>query len=592
MVRRLAAILAADVVGYSSLMAEDEAGTLALLKAHRQEVFDPEVARRRGRIVKLMGDGALVEFGSVVDAVEAALVIQASLNESDGPIRLRIGINLGDIIIDEQDIYGDGVNVAARLETLAAPGGICISSIVNESVGKRTNAEFRDGGEVKVKNIAREVRVYHWHPEGSNQARSQSQKVPGTDRRAHTEVPSIAVLPFDNMSGDAEQDYFSDGISEDIITDLSRVPGLLVIARNSSFAYRNKSVDLRQIGQELGVRTILEGSVRRAGNRVRINAQLIEASTGGHLWANRFDRELTDIFAVQDEVTLDIVNALKLKLTPDEKSRMASIGTADMESHDNFLRMRSILNWPGLNAELWKQAVAYGERAVELDPHYTHAHALLAIISLYDFHNRWSGRPPDTVLSEARNRAELAMRIDPEDYLANHAVAVVARWSGEYDLAASSMEKILSRMPDYSLGLYTRSEIYIARGELDKAIVDLERAMRLDPGFTHQYLQNLGMAHFLLGNFETAVLLFEERVNLISNTDIGRAWLASALGHLGDLDAARQTWDKLMEINPEFSMPQRIARQSFSDPSYVDTILDGLSKAGIDYETEQGRGAD
>jgi adenylate cyclase len=383
------------------------------------------------------------------------------------------------------------------------------------------------------------------------------------------------------MSGDPDQEYFSDGISEDIITDLSKVSGLLVIARNSSFAYKGKSVDLRTVGRELGVGFLLEGSVRRAGNRVRITAQLIDAATGGHLWADRYDRELTDIFAVQDEVTLDIVTALKVKLSPQERVNLSRVGTADMEAHDNFLRMRSILFWPGINAALWKRGVAFGRRAIELDPQYTHAHAILAIVLLYDLHHRWSGVEPDEVLARARRQAERAMELDPNDYLANHAVAVVERWAGNYGQSAAALGKTMSLVPDYALGLFTRSELSIAAGRPEEAIPDLERAMRLDPGFGHQYLQYLGMAHFLLGNYETAALVFRERVLLVQDTDFGRAWLAATLGHLGEVAEARQAWADLVKISPEFSLEQRLARQKFADATYVARVMDGLAKAGL-----------
>jgi adenylate cyclase len=310
--RKLAAILAADVVGYSRLMGANEAGTLASLKRHRETIFDPAVAAHNGRIVKLIGDGTIVEFGSVVDAVNCALSVQRSAAASPNAtarqptIVLRIGINLGDVIIENDDIYGDGVNIAARLEPLAEPGGICVSSIVNESVGNRIDVRFQDGGDVSVKNIARPIRVWKWHPSKMDAAvRSKA-----TDPTPSVEAPSIAVLPFANMSGDPEQEYFSDGISEDVITDLSKIAGLMVIARNSSFTYKGRSVDIREIGRDLGVRSVLEGSIRRAGNRVRITAQLIDATNGAHLWADRYDRDLTDIFVVQDDVTSRIVHAL------------------------------------------------------------------------------------------------------------------------------------------------------------------------------------------------------------------------------------------------------------------------------------------
>ena len=338
--RKLAAILAADVVGYSRLMAADEAGTLAALKRHREIVFDPAVAAHNGRIVKLIGDGTIVEFGSVVDAVNCALSVQRSNgalpDEASGQpkIVLRIGINLGDVIIEGDDIYGDGVNIAARLEPLAEPGGICVSSIVNESIGNRIDVRFQDGGDISVKNIDRPIRVWKWHPGATPLAAARSNAAKPEPNGA---TASIAVLPFTNMSGDPEQEYFSDGISEDIITDLSKIAGLTVIARNSSFTYKGRSVDVRTIGRELGVRSVLEGSIRRAGKRVRITAQLIDAATGGHLWADRYDRDLTDIFEVQDDVTHRIVDALKVTLSPAEKARLAD----ERDVQHRCLRLRS-----------------------------------------------------------------------------------------------------------------------------------------------------------------------------------------------------------------------------------------------------------
>ena len=292
--RKLAAILAADVVGYSRLMALDEGGTLAALKRHRQMVFEPTVAAHQGRIVKLIGDGTIVEFASVVDAVNCALSVQRSGDSlQDESLRqpkivLRIGINLGDVIIEGDDIYGDGVNIAARLEPVAEPGGICISSIVNESIGNRIDASFEDGGQINVKNIDRPIRIWRWHPDMGNATATNGRQPNTANLEPHA---AIAILPFTNISGDPEQEYFSDGISEDIITDLSKIAGLMVIARNSSFTYKGRSVDVRTIGRELGVQSVLEGSIRRAGNRVRITAQLIDATSGGHLWADRYDRD-------------------------------------------------------------------------------------------------------------------------------------------------------------------------------------------------------------------------------------------------------------------------------------------------------------
>ena len=326
--RRLAAILAADVVGYSRLMERDEASTLTALKARRKEVLDPLIVRHQGRVFKELGDATLAEFGSAVNAVECAAELQQAMAAANADVPeesrivLRIGVNLGDVMIEGTDLYGDGVNVAARLEGLAEPGGVAISDMVHEHLRGRIGIDFVDRGMHEVKNIQRPVHVWAWSPDMSaGDSLKTANGAPTMPSR-----PSIAVLPFDNMSGDPEQGYFADGITEDIITDLSKVSGLFVIARNSSFAYKGKSPDVRQVSRELGVRYVLEGSVRRAASRIRINAQMIDGATGGHLWAERYDRDLSDIFAVQDEVTRTIVGALKVKLTEGEEARRESAG--------------------------------------------------------------------------------------------------------------------------------------------------------------------------------------------------------------------------------------------------------------------------
>ncbi len=342
--RRLAAILAADVVGYSRAMERDEASTLALLKTRRRDVFEPLIAGHQGRIFKELGDALLVEFGSAVNAVQCAAALQEGMAAANDGLPetermlLRIGVNLGDVVIQGSDLYGDGVNVASRLEGLAAPGGVAISDSVHEHVHGRVGIEFVDRGRHEVKNIARPVHVWGWSP-GAGTA------LPLDGVHAAPPVPdkpSIAVLPFDNMSGDPEQGYFADGITEDIITDLSKVSGLFVIARNSSFAYKGKAPDIRQVSRELGVRFVLEGSVRRAASRVRITAQMIDGATGGHLWAERYDRDIADIFAVQDEVTRNIVRALKVQLTEGERANRAGRAKIAPKVYDLIVRARQV----------------------------------------------------------------------------------------------------------------------------------------------------------------------------------------------------------------------------------------------------------
>ena len=455
MERRLAAILAADVVGYSRLMGADEAGTLAALKAHRSEFIDPKFAEHKGRIVKLMGDGVLVEFPSVVDAVECAVAVQQGMAErnadvpEDTRIVFRIGINIGDIIVEGDDIYGDGVNVAARLEGLAEPGGICISRTVFNHVQGKVDFGFDDLGEQEVKNIPEPVRVFKvlldapaaehtaapapaakrslrwplaaaslvalvivagfalwqfpWEPR-EEPASVEAMAFPLPDR------PSIAVLPFTNMSDDPNQEYFADGITEDLITDLTKISGLFVIARNSSFSYKDQQVKVRQVAEELGVRYVLEGSVRRAGDQVRINAQLIDATTGGHVWADRYDGTIEDIFALQDQVTQQIVTALAVSLSDEDEAQQTRHDTDNAEAHDAYLQgwAHYKLQTPAAFAE----AIPFFEEAFQLDPNYAQAHAALASLYWDAYQNAWAfdlGMPSTRAESRANEHLEEAL---------------------------------------------------------------------------------------------------------------------------------------------------------------------------------------
>ncbi len=474
--RRLAAILAADVVGYSRLMGEDESGTLDRLQAHRRELIDPAIAARGGRMVKLMGDGTLVEFASVVDAVQCAVEIQRAmtLRNAEVPeawrIAFRIGINLGDIIVEDDDIYGDGVNIAARLEGLAAPGGICVSGKVHDEVLGKVELGFEDQGLQPVKNIARPVRVYRVLPDAAapvddRQASEQSAPLPLPDK------PSIVVLALQNMSADPEQDYFADGIAEDIITDLSKVSGLLVIARNSAFAYKGRAVDLKQICRELGVRHALEGSVRKAGNRVRITTQLIDGATGGHVWAERYDRELTDIFEVQDEVTREIVGALKVRLTPDERRRVASRGTDNIEAYDWYLRGRELAMRHSRDDVAESRPLL--ERAIALDSGFAPAYAYLGLGHALDYVNRWSA-DPERSLTLAREVADRAVELDGSEPQAHYCRAVVHIW----------------------------------QRQLDDGIVDARRALALDPNFADAH-GTLGAALHYAGRSAEALAQYE-----------------------------------------------------------------------------------
>jgi adenylate cyclase len=581
--RKLAAILAADVVGYSRLMGADESGTLGALKRHRETVFDPAVAAHNGRIVKLIGDGTIAEFGSVVDAVNCALSVQRSVgavpeeNGAESRIVLRIGINLGDVIIEGEDIYGDGVNIAARLEPLAEPGGICVSSIVNESVGNRISVRFEDGGEISVKNIDRPIRVWKWHPSMVDATTAHPH---GVRAKPNGAASSIAVLPFTNMSGDPEQEYFSDGISEDIITDLSKIAGLLVIARNSSFAYKGRAVDVRAIGRELGVRSVLEGSIRRAGNRVRITAQLIDATSGGHLWAERYDRDLTDLFAVQDDVTHRIVDALKVTLSPAEKARLTEAGPTNMEAYDWALRGREILLGKTKDRETFEQASACFKKALELDPKLSPAYAGLGFAHIFDYQNRWSD-DPDASLTRAKECAVKALECNPNEPLAHCIAGLSATYTGDLDRAKSQFDAALALNPNLAVAHNMLGAGCIYRGEPLAAIPAIEQAMRLDPAHSSNFMHFLGLAYLLAGKYETASALLHQRILLVPGTDFSRALLASVLGHLGELDEARRVWVELMEINPKYSFSEHIGRQPFKRPQDGKRIREGLVKAGL-----------
>ena len=580
--RKLAALLATDVVGYSRLMASDEEGTLAALKRHRQMVFEPAVAAHHGRIVKLIGDGTIVEFASVVDAVNCALSVQRSgsslqaENLHQPKIVLRIGINLGDVIIEGDDIYGDGVNIAARLEPVAEPGGICISSIVNESIGNRIDVRFQDGGQINVKNIDRPIRIWRWRPDAH--APVTGGRHPNTDNpQPHT---AIAVLPFTNMSGDPEQEYFSDGISEDIITDLSKIAGLMVIARNSSFAYKGRSVDVRTVGRELGVQSVLEGSIRRSGNRARITAQLIDATSGGHLWGARYDRDLADIFEVQDDVTRRIVDALKVTLSPAEKERLADTKTPNLTAYDYVLRGREFMLGNERSRETFEQATTYFKKALEHDPDYSQAYACLGFAHVFDYQNRWTD-DPDSSLLLAKQYARQAIDKDPNEPLARCVSAMAASLEKDLDQARSEIDVALSLNPNFALAHNLRGSNRIYSGQPLDAIPELEQGMRLDPALSSQFLHFLGMAYLLAGKYETAAALLKQRILLVPQTDFSRALLASALGHLGELEEARRIWGELKEINPSYAFVEHVGRQPFRRQEDVERIADGLRRGGL-----------
>ncbi len=562
-------------------MAADEAGTLAELNALRQEVIDPKIGEHGGRIVKLMGDGALVEFASVVDAVECAVAIQQATaarnvhRPEDRRIVFRIGINVGDIIIEGDDIYGDGVNVAARLEGLAEPGGICISNSVREQVLNKVPISFADLGEQTVKNIERPIRVYYVVLDDASTATPPAAPVASVPAQAQRR--SIAVLPFANMSGDPEQEYFADGISEDIITALSKISGLFVIARNSSFTFKGKAVHVGDVGKKLGVRLILEGSVRKAGNRVRITAQLVDAGSAGHIWAERFDRELTDVFAVQDEVTREIVAALALNLTAGEQQQLAIDHTGSPEAYDCFLRGREL--WHLQTKEPNAEARAAFQRAIELDPNFAPAYALLGAAHMRDYLNQWSASP-SLSLEEGYKVAQEAVARNDRDPYAHWALGSLYLWLRRHDEAERELKTAISLNPSFSLGYTILGLTLHYSGRSEQALEYFERAIALDP-YSDVYLHFQSQAYFQLGRYEKAVETLKRRLTRHPHSDISRVLLAASYGHLGRIDEARAQWEEVFRINPDYSLEHRRNVLPYKNPSDFELVVEGLHKAEL-----------
>ena len=619
MERKLIAILAADVAGYSRLMELDEAGTLAALKAHRQELIDPKIAEHHGRLFKLMGDGALVEFASVVDAVACAVAIQhgmAARNEEvpeDRRIVFRIGVHLGDVMVEGDDLYGDGVNVAARLEGLAAPGGICISQQAYDQVETKLDLAYQDLGEQQVKNIARPVRAYWVRPAGTAPPARRGLSAirmlgagsvallivagvtlgwwqpwkpevePASVERTAVPLPdklSIAVLPFDNMSGDPEQEYFADGMTEDLITDLAKISGLLVIARNSTFAYKGQSLDVREVARELGVRYVVEGSVRKAGGRIRINAQLIDAETGAHLWAERYDREATDVFDLQDEVRARIVAALRVKLTPAEVTRLARQMTGNAEAYDYYirgLRQESFFTKEG-NLESRRML----ERAIELDPAFAAAYGKLATAHTLAAENGWSPAPEES-METARLLAEKAVALDDDLPQAHWAVARVYSRKRLFDgdRAIASLRKAIALDPNYADGHAFLATVLVFVGRAEEALGHVETAMRLNPHFPFWYFYALGASQFMLTRYDAAIESLEKAIERNPAWRSNHRFLVAAYGHLGMTEEAEWEMEELQMLGFEPTIANWESRVQIQDPAYRARYFDGLRKAGV-----------
>jgi TolB-like protein len=577
--RQLSAILAADVAGYSRLIGLDEEGTLARLKALRGALIDPKISEHRGRIVKTMGDGLLVQFASAVDAVRCAVDIQGKIRESDAAtpddqrIEFRVGINVGDVVVDGDDIYGDGVNVAARLEGLAEPGGICVSAGVHDQVRDKLDLAFEDAGDQQLKNIARPVRVY--------QVRL------GTPTKAAAPLPlpnkpSIAVLPFQNMSGDAEQEYFADGVVEEIITALSRIRWLFVIARNSSFTYKGRAVDVKQVGRELGVRYILEGSVRKAGNRVRITGQLIDASTGVHIWADRFDGELASIFDLQDQVTASVVGAIEPKLEQAEIERAKSKPTESLDAYDCFLRGMAVMyTW---TKEANDQALSLFYKAIELDANFAAAYGLAA--RCYT-RRKTAGWVTDRAfeITETARLGRLAGELGKDDAVALYGAGIaLALVVGDIKTGDILIERALVLNPNLAAAWIFSGWVKAWLGEPEEAIEREVRAMRLSPHDPQIFNMQAGsaLAHFLAERYGEALSWAE--MSILSRPDYipSRAVAAASAALLGNQTAAAtKAMTHLRQLAPELTLTNLKELFPIRRPEHVNRWAEGMRKAGL-----------
>ena len=576
--RRLAAILAADVVGYSRLMGADEAGTLAALRDVWTKRLNPEVAVHRGRIVKMLGDGALIEFASAVDAVECAVAFQEVMAEynrarpGQEPIEFRIGVNLGDIIVDGGDIFGDGVNVAARLEGQAPKAGILVSDAVHAQIKGKVGIAFLDAGELSLKNIEGPVRAWRW---GGNGSPAQTPKKAPTDS---VEVPSIAVLPFANMVGDPEQDIFADGLVEDIITTLSKLAGLRVIARNSSFVYKGQAVDVREAGRQLGVRYVLEGSVRKNGNRIRITAQLIDATSGSHVWAERYDRAFNDIFAIQDEITLVLATEMQVKLTEGEQARLHYTTTSNVEAWTYWVKGLSHSR-QAFTKENLTRALADWQKALALDAASAALNGMLGFLHYVDARfGWWDDR--QTAHGKCRAYADRALELDRENPDANTASSLVTLLDGRYDEAAVHARRAAQLAPSAADAATYACYVLTFAGYPQEAVAHGERALILSPHYPGYYLGILGNAYRLAGRVEEAITTFKAYHD--RNPGFGLSDLVIAYQQANRPEQAKATAQQLLSIRRDFTTDSWANTQYFrADTAQLEADIGALRAAGL-----------
>jgi adenylate cyclase len=579
-IRRLAAILAADVAGYSRLTGADEEGTLTRLKAHRSGLIDPKIAAHRGRIVKTTGDGLLAEFASVVDALRCATEVQTAMTERNAAvpaeirIEFRVGIHQGDIVVEDGDIFGDGVNLAARLEGLAESGGICVSARVQEDAAGKLDLAFEDIGEQKLKNIARPVRVFRVRPDRVAEAAKYASEPALTP----PDKPSIAVLPFANMSSEPEQEFFADGIAEDVITALARYPSLFVIARNSSFTYKGRAVDVKQVGRELGVRYILEGSLRKAGNRIRVTAQLVEADSGKHVWAERYDRDLADIFALQDQITEAVTIAIAPAIADAEQQRAMRKPPGSLDAWAAY--QRGLWHLSKSTPDDISFAEKFFQQAIDLDPSFSGAYGGLA--GAQDQAAYFFKRDLGEALRSAEALARRAVALDGADAEARSLLGHVLWRRGDYEGALAEAERALAIAPNLAFAHQTLGATLIFSGRPKEGVAALERSIRLDPRDPRSAvrLSRMALGLYFSGEYATTVEVAKRAIRAYPEFPNPYRWLAAALGQLGRVDEAKEALKQAIAIVPasfETNVRRRVPWMRPEDHAHM---LEGLRKAG------------
>ena len=619
--RKLTAILSADVKGYSRLMGEDDQATVRTITAYR-EVFTQVVQKHRGRVVDSPGDNILAEFASVIDAVGSAVEIQEELRVRNAELPderkmiFRIGVNLGDVIHEEDRIYGDGVNVAARIESLAEPGGVCVSGTVFDQIESKLPLGYEFLGEQSVKNISKPVRVYKalMDPDAVGKVIGELRAGPKRGQRTAIVVlaalllivgglliwrtafppvqgasvdkmayplpdrPSIAVLPFDNLSKDPEQDYFSDGLTEEIIASLSSVPKLFVIARNSTFTYKGKPVKVQQVSEELGVQYVLEGSVRKSGEKVRITAQLIDALTGNHLWAEQYDRDLKDIFAVQDEITKNIITAMQVKLTKGEEVKAASKGTNNLEAYLKYLQANELIN--KINPESNALAKQLAEEAIESDPDYSYAYYVLGRSHMMDVWVKTSKSPKESI-GKAIQLVQKAIALDETNVEAHALLGFLYSMTRQYDKAVTQAEKAVAVNPNSAYGHFIMGKTLYFAGRVEESIPEYKKAIRLNPIPPNNRLWSLGLSYAFIEQYDEAIKWCEKAVHQEPNDLLGRMMTTVVYSLSGHDEKARAEADEVLRIQPKFTIGKFKKKVTYKNKSDAEKFFGALRKAGI-----------